>query len=113
MGAARVVLTAVAGLLLFAQGAVLRAPHAVLHGPSALDVLGIVAMFGGIVLLASAVRDALRGPRRRTKLLAIPLALAALQWIALPLLSAALVRNTAADDGATAASLGIGGARDV
>jgi pimeloyl-ACP methyl ester carboxylesterase len=107
------VLAAVVGLCALADGLVLHVPHALLRGPSATDVTGVALAAAGVALLGLAAYLAFAGTRRRTKLLAIPLGLVAIQWVVVPLVTATVVLNGTGQDGPAARSLGLAGARDV
>jgi hypothetical protein len=86
-------LAATIGLACVAAGFAVHLPHATLRGPSAVDVAGVVVGMAGIALVAMAVRLALRGRRRRTKLLTIPVCLVMAQWVVLPIVIAGLAVN--------------------
>ena len=104
----------VSGLVVTALGIVPSAGHAMLNGPSPADLAGIVAGVAGLVLIAAAFHVLFAGTRRRTKLLAIPLALVLAQFYVLPVLVLGTAATNATRGGvADAATLGIAGARDV
>jgi pimeloyl-ACP methyl ester carboxylesterase len=67
----------------------------------------------GIALIVFVARLAFRGRRRRTKLLAIGIALVAAQWIVLPIVGAGLAVNAPGPHAPAASALHLPGARDV
>jgi hypothetical protein len=87
-------------------------PRLALKGPSAAAVTGTLLGVAGIVAVGLALRLALRGTRTRTKLLALPVVLILLQWIAVPALNTGLATHAPRDDVPSARTLGLAGARD-
>ena len=111
--AAAKVIAVVVGIACAAIGFAVHLPHAVLRGPTVTDVAGVLLGLAGIALIAFVSRLALRGRRRRTKLLAIPVALIAAQWIVLPIVGASLAVNAPDPQVPVASALHLPAARDV
>jgi uncharacterized protein len=109
---ARIVATATAGTVALAIGLAL-VPRAVLTSSIAAGVLSAASIIVGLVLLALAFKDALRGQRWYLKLLAIPVAVLLLQWVIVPAVNVGLITNAPHEHSPDAAALGLPGARDV
>jgi pimeloyl-ACP methyl ester carboxylesterase len=84
--ALRIVVTGVPGPIALAAGTIAHVGHAALNGPAFLDVTGILVAVAGALLVGLACEAAFTGTRRWTKLLALPLALLALQFYVFPVL---------------------------
>lgn len=108
-------LLAAAGALAITVGCIRSVGHVAMNGPRVVDVFGIALVLAGVASLAAAARFAFAGTRRRTKLLVgLPLGVLLLQFWLLPVVvTGALATNAPRTNAAPAATLGIGGARDV
>lgn len=93
--AARTVVTGVVGLVALAAGTIAHVGHAVLNGPSLLDLTGIGVALAGAALVAVACEAAFKGTGRWAKLLALPLAALALQFYVFPVLVTGTVATNA------------------
>ena len=110
----RVLVTGVAGLSATAAGLATSVPHAVLTGAGGGDFTGILATAAGIVLVALAFREALRGRRLVLKLLFGTLGVYMIaQWIIAPAINVGAITNAPRPTAPAAATLGLPGARDV
>lgn len=85
-----------------------------LTGPSGADYTGIVATAAGIALIGLAFRDGIRGRRTAVKLvMAIPAFFVIAQWLIAPAINVGIITNAPRPVAASAATLGLAGARDV
>ena len=109
----RTLLAATIGLAASAVGFGLNVPGLVLDPVQARDATGAAMAVAGVVLVALAFRIALRGQRRRVKLLAIPISLALLQWFVVPVMNAGVVVNVPRQGIPSPHSLSLPGARNV
>jgi pimeloyl-ACP methyl ester carboxylesterase len=107
------VIAVVVAIAYVAIGLAVHLPHAILRGPTVADVAGVLLGLAGIALIVFVARLAFRGRRRRTKLLAIGIALVAAQWIVLPIVGAGLAVNAPDPRAPAASALHLPGARDV
>ena len=112
--AGRVLIAGSVGLAATAAGLATSVPHAVLTGPSGADYTGIVATAAGIALIGLAFRDGIRGRRTAVKLvMAIPAFFVIAQWLIAPAINVGIITNAPRPVAASAATLGLAGARDV
>ncbi len=111
---ARVLAMGLVGLGATAAGLATSVPHAALTGSSGSDFTGIPATAAGVVLVALAFRDALRGRRLAIKLVFGALGvLLILQWLIAPAINTGVATNAPRPAAAAAATLDFPGARDV
>ncbi|UGS36982.1 alpha/beta hydrolase [Capillimicrobium parvum] len=112
--AARAALAGVLGLVALAAGGAVFLAHAILTGVRPVDVLGILLIPVGVALLAVAATTALRGRRRWVQIVSVVVAVAVVaQWWLVPVINAGLATNAPREQVASAATLGLPGARDV
>ena len=109
----RGLIVGVAGLAATVAGLSLSVTGVALAGLRWSDIAGLGLTVAGLVLLRFAFRIAFRGRRRRVQLLAVPIALALLQWGVVPAINAGLVTHTPRPEIDSASTLGLPGARDV
>ena len=111
---ARVLAMGFVGLGAIAAGVATSVPHAVLTGAGGSDFTGILATAAGVVLIALAFQEALRG-----RGLVIKLAFGALgvvlilQWLIAPAINTGVITNAPRPAAVAAATLGLPGVRDV
>jgi pimeloyl-ACP methyl ester carboxylesterase len=110
---ARTLLAGVLGAVATAVGLALYAAPVALAGVSGSDYTGLLLTAAGLVLVGLAFRVALRGRRRRIKLVAIPVLIVVLVWVIFPALFAGIVTSAPHPTVADARTLGLRGARDV
>jgi uncharacterized protein len=110
----RTLITGLIGLAALAGGAIAHVGHAAFNGPTAADITGILTAAAGFGLILIASEALFVHTRRRTKLLALPLAFVLLQFYVLPVLvTGTVATNASRGDGPPASSLRIVAAEDV
>jgi uncharacterized protein len=109
----RTLLAGALGLGATAAGLAHHVARLVVAGPHASDFTGVLLALAGLALIGLAFRVALKGRGTVAKLLAIPVLVVLVQWFALPVLTAGIATNAARPHIASAATLGLPGARDV
>ena len=112
--AVRGLLALLVGLGATVVGLATSVPHAVLTGLAEADLTGILATVAGIVLVVLAFWIALHGRRLVVKLaVAIPACYVIAQWLIAPAIIAGIATHAPRPAIASAATLGLLGARDV
>jgi pimeloyl-ACP methyl ester carboxylesterase len=106
-------LLGVLGLVAATVGLGVNLPNIVVGDAGAVDYPGALAGVAGVGLVGVAFWTAVRGRRRRVKLLIVPAVLVLLQWWAVPVMNAALVTNAERPVSPDASGLGLDGAHDV
>lgn len=111
---ARTSLAGALGLAALASGLAIYAPRALIEGATGVGrCIGILATLAGAGLIVLAFRIALRGRRRRVKLLALPVGFVIVQWLIVPSINAGIVTNAPHANVRPASAIGLAGARDV
>jgi pimeloyl-ACP methyl ester carboxylesterase len=111
---ARTAIAGVPGLAALSLGLAVYAPRALIGGAAgAGSYIGILATLAGAALVVLAFWIALRGRRRRVKLLALPAGFVILQWLVVPSINAGIVTSAPHASVAAASTIGLVGARDV
>ena len=112
--AGRVLAAGLLGLAAAVAGLATSVPRAVLTGASGSDYTGILAALAGVVLVGLAFREALRGRRLAVKLVLGTLGVYVIaQWLIAPAINVGVITNAPRPVAASAATLGLIGARDV
>jgi dienelactone hydrolase len=111
--ARRIVIAGGTGLGALVMCLAVDGPDAAMNGIGRTGVTGLASGVAGVVLLGVAFRLAFAGRRRRFQLLAIPVVLVMLQWVAVPAFNVGVITNAPRAAVRPASSLGYAGARDV
>ena len=89
-------------------------PHAILAGPTAADILGVLIGAAGVAVVVMAFRRALKGRRLAVKLVVTVVAVFVIaQWLIMPAINAGLATSAPRPTVIGARALGLPNARDV
>ena len=113
-GGVRLVAVTLLGLTAMVVALVGPLPHAILAGPTAADILGVLIGAAGVAVVVMAFRRALKGRRLAVKLVVTVVAVFVIaQWLITPAINAGLATTAPRPTVIGARALGLPNARDV